>query len=804
MPESFIGMLPETNDDDELALRRHLDSHDPQVRAEAALRLGATYRNLEPATARRLLAVALRGTPLTKARALLRLSYVSTQEGDSRQARDYLATANAISGDLLDESPADADLIALRVDIATAFALLLQVQEAVVLLANLDRHVHDLRDQDPGTDDLWRELAAAINLRLGDILTESDPRLASEALRKAMALGSGSIEATAALHRGWLLEHRLAGLTPDTEEHYRRATELDDPVVAPAAHVSLGDALWRSGRPDLARRQWERAAEDAGSDIAEEVSDRLRGLWPCHSARQPLSAADTSRRTRPLPLRPTTAVGRIAAGRAADDDGPNGKRVIVVGAGTGGHYLLPGLRNTYEVIAFVDDNPNVETVDGVPIVGTIDDLERVIANHKRVDQIILAIPTASGATRNRVLRAAHRCGVNLVTLPSMFELRLGHPMVPQLRPLEVSETFGDFTWHVDRRAAGFVRGHRVAITGAGSDIGKALALRVAHGHARQLLLLDELPRPLMKLAAELRNHRDFADADVRILDLADLDEVTDTFAEFRPEAVFHCAGLNHAPPPAVMRPSHAARANVLAARVVATAAAKTGARDFLLASTDRAAHRSKPFDWTKALAEAAVLKLAKPETDRRGGLYAANGMHAGFRVAVLRLPNVWARDSAIVGRLIDQLSEGGPIQADPLVRRKFIPAWEAAEALLRLFGSAHDGGLFAYMRGEVLDINTIAERLIMVHGLMANRDIQIDRKPRGDTKSGVHLVGVGESASENETDGVIEIEQSQSLVAEIHARLAVLNSVFDGANATGRERALGDELLSEVAKQAIR
>jgi FlaA1/EpsC-like NDP-sugar epimerase len=436
--------------------------------------------------------------------------------------------------------------------------------------------------------------------------------------------------------------------------------------------------------------------------------------------------------------------------------------------------------------------------------GTIDDLERVIAEYDHVDRIIMAIPTASGVTRNRVLWAAHRCKVHLVTLPSMFELRLGHPMVPQLRPLEVSETFGDFTWHVDRHAAGFMRGHRVAIAGAGSDIGKALALRVAHGHARQLLLLDELPRPLLKLAAELQNHRDFADAQVRVLDLADLEEVTDTFAEFRPEIVFHCAGLNHAPPPAVMRPSHAARANVLAARVVATAAAETGAKDFLLASTDRAAHRSKPFDWTKALAEAAVLELAQAETEPRGILRTASGLYSGFRVSALRLPNVWARDGAIVGRLIDQLTDGGPIHADPLVRRKFIPAWEAAEALLRLFGSEHSGGLFAYTRGEVLDLNTIAERLIMVHGLIANIDIQIDREPRSDTKLGVHLLGSGESASTDAIDGTVEIRQSLYLIEEIKTRLEVLDEVFDGADPAGRERALGDEFLSEKAKRAKR
>lgn len=784
----FTRILPKTDDPYELELREQLGCEDVEQRCEAALRLGATYRTLNPRAARALLRSALEGSRLTRTRALLRLSYISTMaDGDLALACEQLAEARAISDGLEEESPEDHDLIALRIDIATAFGLLQQLDHAVSMLLYLDRRVAGLRgiaeDADDrwrarDADDRWRQAAASINLRLGQLLSHSDPDFAEERLKRAITWGSGSIEATAALHRGWLLEHHRPGLAPLTEEQYRHATELGDPVIAPLARMSLGDALWRSGRPDIAREEWQRVADDGDGEIAQDALSRLRGDWQYDSGEaQAPSTASVARETRPLWVHPPTADGRIATGRAADDEGSTRKNVIIVGAGTGGHYLLPGLQHAYRVMAFVDDDPNVPSVQGIKVEGTIDELERVIEKFRstpdEIDQVIFAIPTASGTTRNRALGAAHRCGVDIVTIPSMFELHLGQPLVPQLRPFDVFETFGDVPWQVDREAASFARGRRIAITGAGESVGKALALRAAHGHARHILLLDEAPRPLMKVARDLRDQRAFPDVDMRIVDCSDAAEVYEAFEEFKPEAVFHCAAIHHVRSPELPI-VHAVRANLISAKVVAEVAKACGCVDFLLASTDRAAHRGTAFDWTKALAERAVKDVAQAPSAAPDGLHLVDGAHRGFRTRVLRLPNTWDREGAIVGGFLDQFRDGGPIHADPRARRKFIPGWDAAQALLRLYGSDQPSGLFVYTRGEVLDFNTIAERLIMVHGLTAGRDIQIDRSQRDETKHGVHLVGAEEGEIGEELAGIVGVSQSEELKADLKARLELL------------------------------
>jgi FlaA1/EpsC-like NDP-sugar epimerase len=107
-----------------------------------------------------------------------------------------------------------------------------------------------------------------------------------------------------------------------------------------------------------------------------------------------------------------------------------------------------------------------------------------------------------------------------------------------LEPTPCGATFGSFTWHVDRHAVTLVRGRRVAIVGAGSWIGIALARLVARGHARHLLLLDGARQPLRRMMRELRDRRNFADVDARILDYTDRAEVEEAFADYPPEIVF--------------------------------------------------------------------------------------------------------------------------------------------------------------------------------------------------------------------------------------------------------------------------
>jgi FlaA1/EpsC-like NDP-sugar epimerase len=798
-PLTLADGMPLTGDPAERALRDELASSDVAVWAHAALRLGAHYVPMNPRVGEPLLRQAAKGPPLTAARAMLHLAHAKYVADDAAAARELLASAQDTTkvvwrdGDQIDE-----ELLAVRIDVAHAFATVGQPSAAIDILSAADTAVRKLmRTLAPGDpdDERLRRLRGVINLRLGQTQRVGDRSSADAAYRLASQHGSRSVAATAALDLGCMLEQH-GGDGPDIEEQYRRAAESGDPIVAPLAMISLGDLLWRNTRRDAAKHWWGRALEIGGREIPARVERRLSRQWP----------ADVSTKRPPPPsgrpaapvgeLSPPTSLGRVASGRAstyiAAADGDRVK-VIVVGAGTGGHYLLPGLQFDYEVVGYVDDDPEITAVDDVPVLGPIDELGTLLQRHPSVGLVIFAIPTATGSTRRRVLQAVRQCRRRLLSLPSMFELMRGHPLVPQLRPMEVHETFGDVPWTVDRAAAALVRGRRVAIIGAGSWLGEELAHRVANGQARHLLLIDDVGGPLRRVLDELRELHDVIDCDAKIVDCAERLGLEEVFATFKPEIVFHCGGLNHSPSE-VLPLAHAARVNIVAADTVATVAKEHGASDLIVGSADRAAHRAVGFDMTKALAERVVLARATRAVhiDSAGLSVVGDGVKP-FRVSVLRLPNVWANEGPVVGRLVHQLKKGGPIRAAATTERCFIHAWEAAQALLRLVDSSHGGGLFAYRGGEVLLIREIAERLIWMNGLTAGRDVTIVDHPSAETKVKIGVIGAGETAGATVAHETCVVSQSPELVEHLDNRVQLVREAWQAGNGEALASALAPD-----------
>lgn len=784
---TFIDGLPEPVSDRDRQLRAQLRGEDAARACAAALELGATYAAVAPKAAAALLWRAADGPPLVAGRALLRLARMTDKttstadEPNVTRARELLERAHRVTAPhvRVDDDGLHCAIIAVRIDIAAALRFADATDVAIGVLLRLDSLLREaLATPDASDDpDEVRRLAALTSLRLGQILFEADPQAADQHLAHAVRRGTATVCAEAAYERAKLLQHHANGAGPAIQRLYEIAVDEQDPGITPLAAIALGDFLWESGSQEKAKEYWALAGEWGEQAIVDRVARRFEGKWQreraalrAASANKPLDFA------RPIDnVVPSTGLGRIATGRAADAprDEREPRPVIVVGAGTGGHYVLPALRHGYDVLGFVDDSPNARTVDGIEVFGPIDQLGELLRDNPQVDQVIFAIPSASGSTRRRVLEATNRCGREVVSLPPMFELRYGYPLQPQLRPFEVHETFGDRPWLIDRDAHRLVDGRRVAIVGASSVLGVEMARRVAHGHPRHLLLIDEPAEPLMDLAAEIRDERGLLDCDARIVDYSAEEELREALVSVRePDIVFFCGGVMHAPE-SVLRPRHAVRANVLAVDVVARVTAELRCSELVVASTDRAAHRASAFDMTKALAERAALRAGRvggPRTVRPATIGLAS-VPSGLRVSVLRTPNLWARHGAVIGRLADQLARGGPLRVKA-TRRRFTPAWEAAQAMLRLLGDDHAGGLFALASGEELEIRELAERLLLIHGLTPGRDIKIHTDDRHDTKASLELSGRMEAIGDAEQPAnVLPIEPAPELRRVLDERL---------------------------------
>src|SRR5207237_4715444 len=108
-----------------------------------------------------------------------------------------------------------------------------------------------------------------------------------------------------------------------------------------------------------------------------------------------------------------------------------GKEVIVVGAGDAGRLIVQEMqrsrRLSYTPIGFVDDDPRKRNtrILGVRVLGTMDELPRIVRDFKP-DELLIAIPSASGDVRRRVVDAAQAVeDVQGKTLPGLYELISG-------------------------------------------------------------------------------------------------------------------------------------------------------------------------------------------------------------------------------------------------------------------------------------------------------------------------------------------------------------------------------------------
>ncbi|MEE8163360.1 MAG: undecaprenyl-phosphate glucose phosphotransferase [Anaerolineae bacterium] len=120
--------------------------------------------------------------------------------------------------------------------------------------------------------------------------------------------------------------------------------------------------------------------------------------------------------------------GRFAHGRvqrALQARGLGGARVLIVGTGEVGQMILQKIRHLpglgYEVMGFVDDGGDLETIRGVPFVGPISDLPSLIDEHS-IDEVIIALPEDSHEEILTIISLCERGKVNIKVYPDIFQI----------------------------------------------------------------------------------------------------------------------------------------------------------------------------------------------------------------------------------------------------------------------------------------------------------------------------------------------------------------------------------------------
>jgi FlaA1/EpsC-like NDP-sugar epimerase len=465
-----------------------------------------------------------------------------------------------------------------------------------------------------------------------------------------------------------------------------------------------------------------------------------------------------------------TVIERPTSGRLL----ARGKEVLIVGAGDAGRLILDEIQRSravgYTPMGLIDDDARKKGMKlrGVKVLGTTADLPHVLRDN-RPDEILIAIPSAPGELRRRVVEAARAEGVPVKTLPGLYELISGDlDLAGQIRPVQVEDVLGREPVEVDLGAiSSFLAGETVLVTGSGGSIGAELCRQIARMDPSRLILVDHAEPALFEIERELVDERDFKACFPILADVKSEAKMRQVCERYRPTVVFHAAAYKHVP---LMEanPLEAVRNNTLATKVLAEAAVETGAKRFVLVSTDKAANPKNLMGQSKALCEWIVESYGARED-------------VSTRFCAVRFGNVLGTRGSVIPIFRRQIEKGGPVTVThPEMTRFFMTIPEAVALVIQAAAIGGQGQIYVLDMGEPVKIMELARNMIRLSGREPDVDVLIEIVgARPGEKLQEVLWGDGETVAQTEHPKVLRSTRPPVDAAWLEEELAELRRLVE-------------------------
>ncbi|MBB3693788.1 nucleoside-diphosphate sugar epimerase/dehydratase [Sphingomonas sp. BK580] len=398
-------------------------------------------------------------------------------------------------------------------------------------------------------------------------------------------------------------------------------------------------------------------------------------------------------------------------------------RVLIYGAGSSGRQLAAAIGASREsnVVGFIDDDRSISgtRINGLPVYQS-DDLAALIED-RRIDDILLALPSASRQRRNEIIHNLRGLPVGVRTLPGLMDLAHGRVEASDLRELTIEDLLSrdpvapDTTMVSEKIAS-----KTVLVTGAGGSIGSELCRQILLAQPARLLMLEQSEFALYAIHGQLTEVSKVAIVPL-LGSVTDPIRVAQVMAAWEPEIVFHAAAYKHVPL-VEHNPLEGMRNNVIGTRCVAELAVAHGVQDFVLVSTDKAVRPTNIMGATKRLAELILQALASEST--------------GTRFSMVRFGNVLGSSGSVVPLFREQIRRGGPITITHRdITRYFMTIPEAAQLVVQASAMATGGEVFVLDMGEPVRIMDLARNMVELCGLT----VKSATNPGGD----IEIVTVG-------------------------------------------------------------
>jgi len=395
-----------------------------------------------------------------------------------------------------------------------------------------------------------------------------------------------------------------------------------------------------------------------------------------------------------------------------------GKEVIVIGAGDAAQLMLREMLRTpalgFTPIGLIDDDPRKKNLrlHGIRVLGTTDELSHIV-HDRRPDELLIAIPSASGEARQRIVDVANAEGIPVKTLPGLHELIAGDlGLATQIRPVQVEDLLGREPVEVDVDAiAAYVKGKTVLVTGAGGSIGSELCRQLSRAEPQRIVMVDQAESALFDIERELVDERRFSACVPVLADVRNRSRLGRVFERYRPQVVFHAAAYKHVPL-LEANPLESVDNNVLGTRTVAEVSIEYGVERFVLISTDKALNPHSVYGQSKTLCEWIVGSHGERDD-------------VATRFVAVRFGNVLNSAGSVIPLFRRQIARGGPVTVtDAEMTRFFMTIPEAVSLVIQAGAIGGRGRILVLDMGEPIRIVDLARNMIRLSG-KAERDVEI-------------------------------------------------------------------------------
>jgi FlaA1/EpsC-like NDP-sugar epimerase len=360
--------------------------------------------------------------------------------------------------------------------------------------------------------------------------------------------------------------------------------------------------------------------------------------------------------------------------------------------------LLRDPGSQYLPVGLLDDDPRKRhlRVEGVPVLGTRDELAAAVAG-AGARTVIFAVANADAGLIRQVRRLALGAGAAFKVVPSVGELLGGALGATDVRDVNVGDLLGRHQIDTDLAAiAGYLKGKRVLVTGAGGSIGSELCRQLARYEPAELMMLDRDESALHAVQLSLSGRALLDSPDLILADLRDAAGITAIFAERRPEVVFHAAALKHLPL-LEAHPGEAVKSNIWGTQTVLEASMAAGVERFVNISTDKAANPISVLGYSKRITE----RLTAYASSVADGTYLS-----------VRFGNVLGSRGSVLTAFAAQIAEGEPLTVThPEVTRYFMTVQEAVQLVIQAAAIGRGGEALVLEMGEPVRIAQVARQM---------------------------------------------------------------------------------------------